>query len=229
MQSPSAHSSLGRDQRCEAILRLLSTLKWYQRKQRAANDVVKFVHSKHPQMVDDYIHFVSHHEFNDNVIVNVIINVHHQCNIEHCDTAKRFYRNRDTEDREGDVESAEYVFYRDALDAVHCYLYHQSFNDSVHRKMSGHGRSHRFSLDHDRRDEQKENGHNRSRSVSIPTAGLFAYLEQNGMSSMDLAQIQKSLTWTEYDGSVLISNISKMTNNQSLQKLIVQYVQCWKC
>ena len=194
--------------------------------------MVEFVHSKHSQLVDDYIHFVVHHNFNDNVIVNVIINVHDQCNIEHCDTAKRFYRNRCDEDTEGDVQSAEYVFYRDALDAVHCYLYHQSFNDSVHRKMNGHGRSHRFSLDEvgdggggGGDDEHKESEF----AALIPTAGLFAYLEQHGMSSMDLAQIQKSLSLREYDGTVLISNISKMTNNQSLQKLIVQYVQCWKC
>eukprot|EP01084_Bolivina_argentea_P102974 184476_1 len=118
---------------CQCIVRTLKTLKSYQ----TLNDIIdnnmvtgeasiiKLCHQKHPSLLDDYIHIVTQHREHLDEVFEVMTTQFGtvSCNIMNCSLAKRYCRDRKKQiiiDNKDEM----FIFYRDTLDQIHCYLYH---------------------------------------------------------------------------------------------------------
>ena len=98
------------------------------------DEIVKFVKEEYVQLLDDFIHIIDKH--NDSIQLEKIFEIMvekydmEHCQILNCSMAIRHQRDRRKDNQEqmilfdGSRLDSEYVFYRDLMDQIHCYLYH---------------------------------------------------------------------------------------------------------
>eukprot|EP01083_Nonionella_stella_P224594 799341_1 len=104
---------------CGAIERVRSALDYYENvdeKQTDDGDLVHACNSIYKSLLEDWIHVMTEHSKNTNLIFPC-----EPHDILYCPIANRHYFNKMVHDINVETEA---VFYRELLDSIHCYVYH---------------------------------------------------------------------------------------------------------
>ena len=123
-------------QQCQCTTRIIYALKYYQtlNLNHDENDrqrMIKFFKERYVQLLDDYIHIVTQH--NDTIQLEEIFEIMlteygmNQCQILNCSLAIRHYRDKSIIGTKEDIDykvDEDFLFYRDTMDQIHCYLFH---------------------------------------------------------------------------------------------------------
>eukprot|EP01083_Nonionella_stella_P185725 677925_1 len=119
---------------CPSIKRLRCALKYYHSLDVECNEdhqqnMVQFCNETYTSLIDDFIHIIIEH--NTNLEPATWQYQLEPCSLLHCRSLRRHHRDRRTETILTDgiqihdfAHDDEFVFYRDTMDSVHCYLYH---------------------------------------------------------------------------------------------------------
>eukprot|EP01084_Bolivina_argentea_P019118 35561_1 len=125
--------------KCENIIRIINALKYFQSLDNMNNEdqqnLVEFC-DKYQSLLDDYIHILGAHNNDHDLekIFDLMINDYKlkDCDIIKCTLSLRYYRNRHIQSNSKYIENnktnqfdeLQFLFYRDVMDQIHCYLYH---------------------------------------------------------------------------------------------------------
>eukprot|EP01084_Bolivina_argentea_P280652 479994_1 len=119
--------------KCNRTKKVIKTLKYYEsldiiNNSKDIETFVRFCHEKGNQwLLDNYIHILNvHNNENDlNYIFDLLIqNGLPHCNIMKCTVSLRHYRNRHDDKYGMNTYDKEFLFYRNVMDQIHCFLYH---------------------------------------------------------------------------------------------------------
>eukprot|EP01084_Bolivina_argentea_P084462 152738_1 len=130
---------------CECINRMHSALRYYSslnldHSQHAENKLVKYCNMTYKLLLNDYVHIVTNH--NSDTDLHKIFNLltasddYIECTIAKCTLSSRHYRDRNVNNiNKSKVESnKDFMFYRDILDSMHCFLFHlYDFGYRIHK------------------------------------------------------------------------------------------------
>eukprot|EP01084_Bolivina_argentea_P311467 539127_1 len=118
---------------CDFTKRILYALKYYSTLDTIINDncdmLVEFCNQTYKSFLDDYIHVIEKHNDGFDDITHLLIKqysyLNQSCNAENCPLLLRHHRDRKhAENEQTPQDNDDFIFYRDILDDVHCYLCH---------------------------------------------------------------------------------------------------------
>eukprot|EP01084_Bolivina_argentea_P076520 138693_1 len=122
---------------CNYVQRIVNALKYYSIldvSDSTNKDQQKLIEycSENESLLDDYIHILSTHNTHKDLdeIYNLLLrdSLIKECDIFNCKLSVRHFRNRNNETQEMKVQDLEinneFLFFRDLMDAMHCYLFH---------------------------------------------------------------------------------------------------------
>eukprot|EP01084_Bolivina_argentea_P279157 477212_1 len=116
---------------CRYTTRVISALKDYEsldiNNDSNKSELIKLCYQSYPSLLDDFIHVLDEHnnEPDLDLIFNLLANTGEfmECNVNKCTFAMRYHRDRHNDTQSTD-EDPQFIFYRDLMDQIHCFLYH---------------------------------------------------------------------------------------------------------
>eukprot|EP01084_Bolivina_argentea_P004322 8218_1 len=115
---------------CTAVKRIIHGLKHFSCLDQDATTyhqtLVQFVKNTYVSLLDDYIHIIQCHNDNLDYISTSMINDYHiiACDINKCSFVLRHFRSNKQDDMSNLLSDDDFVFYRNLIDSIHCYLFH---------------------------------------------------------------------------------------------------------
>eukprot|EP01083_Nonionella_stella_P133500 405894_1 len=116
---------------CDHVNDALKCLQLYQSLDISSNEsdrdrMMKQLNGEYKTFLDDYIHMMMRHNHEIDAIHDIIASMTgmNECALSTCTLASRHHRDREEESKEPNDMAPEVLFWRDTLDACHCYLYH---------------------------------------------------------------------------------------------------------
>ena len=121
---------------CQCLKRIIYALKYYHNlniinKQSDRDKLVELGMDIYQELLDDYIHIVLRHNDSLEEIFNFMIQSFNMktCDLFGCSAATRHHRDRRKDHRKSSNDDdhqfdEEFMFFRDTMDGIHCYLHH---------------------------------------------------------------------------------------------------------
>eukprot|EP01083_Nonionella_stella_P233048 821504_1 len=116
---------------CDHVNDALKCLQLYQSLDISNNEsdrdlMTKRLNGEYKTFLDDYIHMMMRHNHEIDAIHDIIASMTNinECVLSTCTLASRHHRDRKEESKEPNDMAPEVLFWRDTLDACHCYLFH---------------------------------------------------------------------------------------------------------
>eukprot|EP01084_Bolivina_argentea_P186755 321814_1 len=135
---------------CQQTKKIIKALKYFStisdfEKDETKDNFVKYCQEIYPEMLNDHIHILTvHNSYGDlDIIYKSLLEEYEfsECNVENCLLSLRYYNNDRAknvrheeyelyeeqelaENHELKEESNNFIFYRDIMDQIHCYLFH---------------------------------------------------------------------------------------------------------
>eukprot|EP01084_Bolivina_argentea_P315438 546495_1 len=122
---------------CRCTKRLVTAMKYYQSLDMTDTDdqqqLMEFYHEKYNHILDDFAHLLTkHHETLDTMYDYAVNDIGlDKCTAKKCLAQRRHNRDRDNEYKkekktnDEDTPDKDFLFVRDTMDGVHCYILHQ--------------------------------------------------------------------------------------------------------
>eukprot|EP01084_Bolivina_argentea_P093074 167414_1 len=120
------------EKRCQPVERIINILKYYSlldinNNEHDKQQLTKFCLESHKSLLDDYIHVITkHNNAKDLKTIFNILSDHENyiaCNLVNCSSCFRHWSNEENNNEE-QQSSKEFIFYRDIMDQIHCYVFH---------------------------------------------------------------------------------------------------------
>eukprot|EP01084_Bolivina_argentea_P051593 94925_1 len=121
---------------CSVINQIIASLKYYSslnilNKKKDRNKLVKYCTTANNPVLDNYIHLINIHNNDIEQIYNLVQNDRNMisCDGHNCLLLQRHHRNRHydhikIEAMKKETNDKHFIFYRDIMDALHCYVFH---------------------------------------------------------------------------------------------------------
>eukprot|EP01084_Bolivina_argentea_P078617 142673_1 len=118
---------------CKRIKNLIDALKYYQSLDIKDNDtnqhdnLIAFCTQKNTCLIDDYTHIILQHNDDMELIYDLIQTNYDEllsCDFATCGAYKRSNRNREMNCSEDKSNNVQFIFWRDLLDQMHCFMIH---------------------------------------------------------------------------------------------------------
>eukprot|EP01084_Bolivina_argentea_P281198 481082_1 len=132
----------GKDFVCRCTRRIITAIKYYQMldlgKSEDREKFIIFYEDIYKHMLDDFIHLITrHHDMLDKMYDFATKRMGlAKCNLKECFKQKRHNRDREDEMELKDENDIRFVYPRDMMDAIHCYVLHiYDFGLAVHESQ----------------------------------------------------------------------------------------------
>eukprot|EP01083_Nonionella_stella_P063988 166363_1 len=127
-----ARVSIKKGARCEHVDNVMKCLCFYQSLDIENNvsdrdEMVRTLNDRCKAFLDDYVHMILNHSHEIEAIYHIILSMPNmnECELSNCAFSMRHHRDREKEANDIDARlEKEVTFWRDTMDACHCYVYH---------------------------------------------------------------------------------------------------------
>eukprot|EP01084_Bolivina_argentea_P084460 152733_1 len=238
---------------CECINRMHSALRYYSslnldHSQHAENKLVKYCNMTYKLLLNDYVHIVTNH--NSDTDLHKIFNLltasddYIECTIAKCTLSSRHYRDRNVNNiNKSKVESnKDFMFYRDILDSMHCFLFHL-YDFGLRIKNSSennyHAQGFENMYDHINSkiqilqnlgvfDVESQNNKFCFKTTETDTIeitfidSLYTYMNEQSLSNEEIQKLNHIIISQEYESEAIMDDVSDDYTNSNLNLLVAK-------
>ena len=120
---------------CTQVVKIIDALKYHQSSLKLhASQIVQHFKQVHTTLLDDHLHIMQYHNDQLDDLTDIVTTTPSlNCDPSTCNILKNNFRRSSDQNevnKEDNKEDEDFIFYRDLLDTIHCYLIH-SFNVGV--------------------------------------------------------------------------------------------------